>query len=173
MTKANPILELRGVSKSFGSGAGREDVLTDVNLSVAPGEFVAMVGFSGSGKSTLMKLLCGLELPSEGEALYHGAPITEPDPARALVFQNYSLAPWLTVHGNIKLAVDSVFARESARDREARIANTSRWSASAMRGTAGRRSCPAACVSGSPSPGRWPCSLRFCCWTSRFRRWTR
>ncbi|MEO1330646.1 MAG: nitrate ABC transporter ATP-binding protein [Pseudomonadota bacterium] len=115
------ILEYEGVSKSFGEGSRREEVLADINLSVATGEFVAIVGFSGSGKSTLMNLAAGLELPSSGEVRFKGAPVTEPDPARALVFQSYSLMPWLTVHGNIKLAVDSLFSSESKADREARI----------------------------------------------------
>ncbi|MEM6667926.1 MAG: nitrate ABC transporter ATP-binding protein [Pseudomonadota bacterium] len=115
------VLEYRNVSKSFGEGARREDVLADINLAVEPGEFVAVVGFSGSGKSTLMNLAAGLERPSAGEMLFKGEPVTEPDPARALVFQSYSLMPWLTVHGNIKLAVDSLFGSESKADREARI----------------------------------------------------
>ncbi len=116
------ILEYAGVSKSFGEGARREEVLADINLSVAQGEFVAIVGFSGSGKSTLMNLAAGLERPTAGEVRFKGAPVTEPDPARALVFQSYSLMPWLTVRGNIKLAVDSLFGSESRADREARIA---------------------------------------------------
>ncbi len=114
-------LELKSVSKSFGEGERREEILSDVSLSVEPGEFVAVVGFSGSGKSTLIRLLAGLETPTPGEALFKGKLITEPDPARALVFQSYSLMPWLTVHGNIKLAVDAVFPKENSKQREERI----------------------------------------------------
>ncbi|MEL6746319.1 MAG: nitrate ABC transporter ATP-binding protein [Pseudomonadota bacterium] len=115
------LLEFSNVSKSFGDGASREDVLADINLSVTQGEFVAVVGFSGSGKSTLMNMVAGLERPTTGEVTFKGAPIMAPDPERALVFQSYSLMPWLTVHGNIKLAVDSVFSRESKAAREERI----------------------------------------------------
>lgn len=115
------ILEFKSVSKSFGSGDRREDVLDDINLAIAPGEFVALVGFSGSGKSTLMNLAAGLEKPSQGEVLFKGKPVTEPSPERALVFQSYSLMPWMTVHGNVELAVSSVFPKASKAEREARV----------------------------------------------------
>ncbi|MCI4662577.1 MAG: nitrate ABC transporter ATP-binding protein [Neomegalonema sp.] len=116
-----PILQYKNVSKSFGEGAKAEQILRDINLEVEDGEFVAILGFSGSGKSILMNLAAGLYGPTSGEMLFKGKPITEPSPERALVFQSYSLMPWLTVHGNIKLAVDSVFKRESRAEREARI----------------------------------------------------
>lgn len=104
-----PILSMRNVCKGFGSGVTRTEVLTNINLNVREGEFLAVVGFSGSGKSTFMKMLAGLEQPDTGELLMEGAPIVEPNPERGLVFQNYSLLPWLTVRGNIALSVDSVF----------------------------------------------------------------
>lgn len=104
-----PILELKGAKKSFGQGAAKTDVLGGIDLSIAEGEFVAIVGFSGSGKTTLINLIAGLEQADEGEVLLKGAPITGPGPERGLVFQSYSLFPWLTVFDNIKLAVESVF----------------------------------------------------------------
>ncbi|MCI4663793.1 MAG: nitrate ABC transporter ATP-binding protein [Neomegalonema sp.] len=116
------ILEYKSVSKSFGAGDRREDILADINLAIEPGEFVALVGFSGSGKTTLINLAAGLEKPTDGEVLFKGAKITEPDPARALVFQSYSLMPWLTVNGNVRLAVDATFPRASAKEREERVA---------------------------------------------------
>jgi nitrate/nitrite transport system ATP-binding protein len=105
-----PLLELRGVGKHYGSGQTRTDVLHDINLKVREGEFLAICGFSGSGKTTLAKLIAGLIRPDAGELLMQGRPITGPGQQRGLVFQNYSLLPWLTVRGNIALAVDRVMA---------------------------------------------------------------
>ncbi|MGB7343599.1 MAG: ABC transporter ATP-binding protein [Pirellulaceae bacterium] len=104
-----PIIQMQGVCKGFGSGVTRNEVLTNINLNVREGEFLAIVGFSGSGKSTFMKLLAGLEKPDTGLLTMNGQPITGPNPERGLVFQNYSLLPWLTVRGNIALSVNSVF----------------------------------------------------------------
>lgn len=109
------ILTLKNVSKAY----GETKVLTDINLEVAEGEFVAIVGFSGSGKTTLMNILSGLETPDEGEAAYRGTPITEPGQERGLVFQSYSLMPWLTVTGNVALAADAVHKGKSKADRKA------------------------------------------------------
>ncbi len=100
-----PLLELRHVGKSFGG----VEVLKDINLTIERGEFVALVGFSGAGKTTLMSLIAGLLMPDEGEILLNGNPITGPGPDRGVVFQNYSLLPWLTVSENIALAVDQIF----------------------------------------------------------------
>ncbi|GAB5402779.1 MAG: ABC transporter ATP-binding protein [Aureliella sp.] len=105
-----PLLSMRGVSKSFGSGATRNEVLTNINLNIREGEFLAVVGFSGSGKTTFTKLLAGLETPDAGEILMDGQAISGPGPERGLVFQNYSLLPWLTVWGNVALSVDRVFS---------------------------------------------------------------
>lgn len=99
------ILELDDVSKSYGA----THVLSHVSLSIEPGEFVAIVGFSGAGKSTLMSMLSGLQFPGSGRALYKGKPITGPDPERGIVFQNYSLLPWLSAFENVSLAVDQVY----------------------------------------------------------------
>ncbi|GAA4452418.1 ABC transporter ATP-binding protein [Novipirellula rosea] len=105
----NPILTMRNVSKGYGSGVTRNEVLQNINLNIREGEFLAVVGFSGSGKTTFTQLLAGLIQPDSGEILMEGEPITGPGPDRGLVFQNYSLLPWLTVRGNIALSVDSVF----------------------------------------------------------------
>jgi len=103
-----PLLQLHNVAKSFHSGSRMREVLRDVNLEVERGEFVAIVGYSGSGKSTLMSLLAGLIAPDGGDIWFDGEPISGPGPERGIVFQNYSLLPWLTVHGNIALAVNQV-----------------------------------------------------------------
>ncbi len=117
-----PALELRGVSKHFGDGAARVDVLQNVDLSIRPGEFVAIVGFSGSGKTTLVSMLAGLITPDAGEVFKDGKPIAGPGPDRGVVFQSYSLMPWLSVSENIALAVDATYAEWPAAKRKAHTA---------------------------------------------------
>lgn len=104
-----PIISMKGVGKGYGSGVTRTEVLHNINLNVREGEFLAVVGFSGSGKTTFTQLLAGLIQPDTGELTMDGQPIVGPSPDRGLVFQNYSLLPWLTVRGNIALSVDRVF----------------------------------------------------------------
>jgi len=102
-------LELQNVSKGFGSGRQRVSVLRSVDLSVARGEFVAVVGYSGAGKTTLLSLIAGLLRADAGQLTLDGREIREPGPDRGVVFQSYSLLPWLTVEQNVALGVDSVF----------------------------------------------------------------
>ncbi len=111
------ILELSDVSKSYGQGKSRNDVLANVNLKVKEGEFIAIVGFSGAGKTTLISLLAGLAKPDSGAVLFNGKEVTGPGPERGVVFQSYSLMPWLTVDANVSLAVDSVFKTKSRAER--------------------------------------------------------
>ena len=103
-------LELKNVSKSFGPHC----VLQNLNLAIEKGEFVAIVGFSGAGKSTLINLIVGLLRPDSGTATLNDLEIKGPGPDRGIVFQNYSLLPWLTVFENILLAVDQVNPNWSA-----------------------------------------------------------
>lgn len=119
----SPILELSGVCKSYGEAGRRTDVLRDINLTVEEGEFIAIVGFSGAGKTTLISTIAGLCEPDQGSARLRGEPITGPGPERGVVFQSYSLMPWLTVAGNIALAVDAVDARLSRAERDDRVAH--------------------------------------------------
>ncbi len=117
-----PLIEIKGASKGYGLPGSRTEVLKNINLSVEEGEFVVIVGYSGSGKSTLINLLSGLVKPDTGTALIEGKVITEPGPDRGLVFQNYSLLPWLTVEENIALAVDEVFKEWTPEQRKEHIA---------------------------------------------------
>lgn len=104
-----PFLELRNVSKGYGPKNQRTEVLKDINLQIEKGEFVAIVGYSGAGKTTLVSLMAGLIRPDSGRLTLNDLEITDPGPDRGIVFQNYSLLPWLTVYENIYLAVDQVF----------------------------------------------------------------
>lgn len=106
---SDAFLSLRGVGKTYRTASGAHEVLRDVHLDVRRGEFVCIVGYSGSGKSTLISLIAGLTTPDRGQLLLDGKPVTGPGPDRGVVFQNYSLLPWLTVFDNILLAVRQVF----------------------------------------------------------------
>ncbi|MEL6644229.1 MAG: nitrate ABC transporter ATP-binding protein [Pseudomonadota bacterium] len=117
------ILKLDNVSKSFGEGTDRTDVLKDISLDVEEGEFLVLLGFSGTGKTTLINLLAGLDTPSKGTASFKGAPITGPGPERGVIFQSYSLMPWLTVNGNVGLAVDAIFPGLSRAERAEKVAH--------------------------------------------------
>jgi len=96
-----PILAMRGVSKTYVAGGRRTEALREANLTVAPGEFVCLLGASGCGKSTLLRVAAGFEAPTSGQALMWDKPIAGPGPTRGMVFQDYGLFPWLTVRDNI------------------------------------------------------------------------
>ena len=115
------ILELHGVGKSYTRGHTMTVVLNDINLSIDEGEFVAIVGFSGSGKTTLISTLAGLLQPDTGSVRVRGKDVNGPSLDRGVVFQSYSLFPWLTVSGNVGLAVDARSAGLSAERRAAEI----------------------------------------------------
>lgn len=114
------LIELRGVCKGYGSGAQRTNVLENVDLTIEKGELVSIVGYSGAGKTTLVSLLAGLIKPDKGQVLVDGKPVTGPGPERGVVFQNYSLLPWLSVLENVQLAVDQVFPELSSSERSAK-----------------------------------------------------
>src|SRR5206468_8104840 len=102
-------LELKNVTKGYGPKTARTEVLRDINLSVERGEFVAIVGYSGAGKTTLLSIIAGLMAPDCGTLTLNDLDITAPGPDRGIVFQNYSLLPWMSVYENIFLAVNQVF----------------------------------------------------------------
>ena len=116
-----PFLSVQHVDKSFGPPRSRSHVLHDINLQIEEGEFVAIIGYSGAGKTTLMSLLAGLTEPDAGEILFDGQRTAGPGPDRGIVFQNYSLLPWLTVYENVALAVDQVFPSWTPAARRAHV----------------------------------------------------
>jgi len=103
------IVEFKNVSKWYGEGENKTEVLKNINLKIKEGEFLAIVGFTGSGKTTLINLLTGLIKPSEGEVLFKGKPIINTSHERGIIFQNYSLLPWLNVYENVALSINEVY----------------------------------------------------------------
>lgn len=106
-------IDIQNVAQVFKTKKGPFCALQNVNLSVAKGEFVALIGHSGCGKSTLLNLIAGLTTPSEGALLCANREIAGPGPERAVVFQNHSLLPWLTCFENVHLGVERVFGAGS------------------------------------------------------------
>jgi nitrate/nitrite transport system ATP-binding protein len=116
-----PFLELTNVCKGYDSRGARSEVLRDINLTVEEGEFVAIVGYSGAGKTTLISMIAGLLKPDSGSVKLRGEEISSPGPDRGVVFQNYSLLPWLTVFENVELAVEQVFPQWSSNQRREQV----------------------------------------------------
>ncbi|WP_411868727.1 ABC transporter ATP-binding protein [Vulcanococcus limneticus] len=114
------LLQIANLCKSFGYGAQRNEVLRNVSFDVHAGEFVALVGSSGSGKSTVMRLIAGLDSPSSGVVSLDGRPITGPGSDRGMVFQKYSLYPWLTAAQNVAFGMElQRRSRQEIRERTA------------------------------------------------------
>ena len=122
-TTVNPqYIDIQGVEQTFKTQKGPFCALPNVNLKVATGEFVALIGHSGCGKSTLLNLIAGLTMPTQGVLLCANREIAGPGPERAVVFQNHSLLPWLPCFENVYLAVERVFAAtESKAQLKARV----------------------------------------------------
>ena len=110
-----PLLEISAVDMRFNTPKGTFEALKDVNLKIVEGEFVSLIGHSGCGKSTVLNLVGGLLQASSGGIIVDGKEVTEPGPERAIVFQNHSLLPWLTVWQNVELAVKTVFKGKKSR----------------------------------------------------------
>ncbi|MGA7953793.1 MAG: nitrate ABC transporter ATP-binding protein [Gloeobacterales cyanobacterium] len=106
---STPFLVVENVSKVYPTPKGSYTVLENVNLTVQEGEFICIIGHSGCGKSTLLNMIAGFTEPTAGKVRLKNQTITEPGPDRMMVFQNYSLLPWLTVAENVLLAVDAVY----------------------------------------------------------------
>jgi nitrate/nitrite transport system ATP-binding protein len=112
-------LSLKGVCKGYGAGAQRTDVLANIDLEVERGELIAIVGYSGAGKTTLISMIAGLTAPDAGTITLDARPVTGPGRDRGVVFQNYSLLPWMTTHENVLLAVDQRLPHASREERAA------------------------------------------------------
>lgn len=108
-------LSIEGLGKTFTKGREVTEVLRDVNLHVGQGEYISIIGHSGCGKSTVLNLIAGLAKPTTGGIILDHKENTTPGPDRAVVFQNHSLLPWLTVYENVDLAVKKVFGRTKSR----------------------------------------------------------
>jgi NitT/TauT family transport system ATP-binding protein len=101
-----PKLALRNLTVTRASASGLITAATDVSFDVHPGEFVCLLGPSGCGKTSILNVLAGLDPPTSGQALLDGMPITGPGPDRAVLFQEPALFPWLSVRGNVELALE-------------------------------------------------------------------
>ncbi len=115
---ANAYLSIEQIEMTFGVGAKATNVLDDVSLAVSKGEFIAIIGHSGCGKSTLLNIVAGLTAATRGVVVLDGKGVERPGPDRAVVFQNHSLLPWLTVYENVRLAVDKVFRNKTRAERD-------------------------------------------------------
>lgn len=117
----DPFLVIEGVSKVYPTPKGSYTVLDGVNLTVHEGEFVCLIGHSGCGKSTLLDMVSGFRQPTDGEVRLQTQRITKPGPDRMVVFQNYSLLPWMTAFENIYLGIDSVWPEKPKSEKVAMV----------------------------------------------------
>ena len=108
-------LKLDHIDKTFTRGNATTEVLKDINLTIEKGDYVSIIGHSGCGKSTLLNIVAGLTPTTLGCVLLENREVNSPGPDRAVVFQNHSLLPWLTVYENVRLGVDKVFASGKSR----------------------------------------------------------
>jgi nitrate/nitrite transport system ATP-binding protein len=114
-------LELRDLTIGFNTPRGRYTAVKNINLTIARGEIVSLIGHSGCGKSTILNAIGGLVSPSEGEVILGGVKIDAPGPDRGIVFQHYSLLPWLSVYQNIYEAVDAVMQEQTKAEKIAQV----------------------------------------------------
>jgi NitT/TauT family transport system ATP-binding protein len=118
------LITLRGISKAYRFGKQSTEAIRGIDLSIAAGSFVSIIGPSGSGKSTLLQIVAGLLEPSAGEVLFHGTPVTQPPPGMIYVFQQYekSIFPWRTVAQNVAFGIEdrSDLSADERRERCAR-----------------------------------------------------
>jgi nitrate ABC transporter ATP-binding subunit len=120
-TSTEEYLSIRGVMKAFDTPAGQMVALRDINLDVKHGEFITFIGHSGCGKSTLLNIIAGLSKQTSGEVTLNGKPIKGPGPDRGVVFQNYSLLPWLSVRENVFEAVDAIYKTKTGSEKHSLV----------------------------------------------------
>ena len=166
-------LAIEGVGRTFPGvrGGAPTEALQPTSLAVADNDFITILGPSGCGKSTLLRIVAGLDTPTTGRVLLDGAPVTGPGADRGMVFQSYTLFPWLTVRENICFGLRERGMPQARQDEIAR-ALTSTRSASPASSTTIRRCSRAACSSARRSRARSPTTRRSCCSTSRSARST-
>jgi len=127
-TILNPLfdnsIEINNITVSFKTPSGIYTAVNDISLTVKKGEIVSLIGHSGCGKSTLMGTISGMVKPSSGQVFTNGSQVTKPGPDRGIVFQNYSLLPWLSVYRNIYEAVDSAVKDKSTSEKKELVENT-------------------------------------------------
>lgn len=114
-------IEINNVTVSFKTPTGVYTAVKEISLNVRKGEIVALIGHSGCGKSTLMGTISGMVKPTSGEVIANGNVVSKPGPDRGIVFQNYSLLPWLSVYSNIYEAVDAALKDKSAAEKKALV----------------------------------------------------
>lgn len=159
-------LVIKGVSRTFPGVQGGQPTLAlqPTNLEIPRNDFVTILGPSGCGKSTLLRIIAGLDRPTTGEVLLSGKAVTGPGADRGMVFQSYTLFPWLTIRENVAFGL-----------RERGVAEKEKWEIVdsyidkvGLRGfeTIGRNNCPAACSRERRLPVPWRMARKSCCWTS-------
>ena len=125
-TSQNNSIEINNVVVSFKTAKGNYTAVKNISLTVKKGEIITLIGHSGCGKSTLMNTISGMTKPSSGNVLANGVEVKGPGPDRGIVFQNYSLLPWMSVQKNIHVAVDSVFKNKSSAEKKTMVENNLR-----------------------------------------------
>lgn len=118
MSAPKTFLNIDNVGITFESSRGSFQALRNVNLKIQKGEIISLIGHSGCGKSTVLNIVAGLLKATEGGVILEGKEVNTPGPDRAVVFQNHSLLPWLSVYENVRLAVDKVYPKTSKKDRD-------------------------------------------------------
>ncbi|MEA3300639.1 MAG: ABC transporter ATP-binding protein [Pseudomonadota bacterium] len=113
------VLEVKGLNKTYDSAQGPVTALRDINFKTHRREFVCVIGPSGCGKSTLIRILAGLESSTGGQVLLDGRPVSGPGPERGMVFQGYTLFPWLTVKKNVMFGLESIGTGRAQAESEA------------------------------------------------------
>lgn len=163
-------LQVSNVCKRFGHGPQAKLVLDQVSFDLHGGEFLALVGSSGSGKSTVMRLIAGLDRPTGGSISIDGQPVRRPGSDRGMVFQKYSLYPWLTAAENVAFGMElQQRPRQEIRERTAYFLEVVGLADVARSLPGNSRE---ACSNGSPLPVPWPPSPRCCCSMSLLVRLT-